>query len=67
MEAHWLENIKNARDKIQVAQNYLDETISFCDLSEGTEEQLLRLSEHCSKMMKTLNVIMKLEKEKVNV
>jgi hypothetical protein len=67
MEAHWLENIKNARDKIQVAQNYLDETISFCDLSDGTEEQLLRLSEHCSKMMKTLNVIMKLEKEKVNV
>ena len=67
MQAHWLENIKNARDKIQVAQNYLDETISFCDLTDGTEEQLLRLSEHCSKMMKTLNVIMKLEKEKVNV
>jgi hypothetical protein len=67
MEAHWLENLKNARDKIQVSQNYLDETISFCDLTDGTEEQLLRLSEHCSKMMKTLNVIIKMEKETASV
>jgi len=67
MEAHWLDNLKNARDKIQVSQNYLDETISFCDLTDGTEEQLLRLSEHCNKMIRTLNVIMKMEKEKVNV
>lgn len=67
MEAHWIENLKNARDKIQVAQNYLDETISFCELTDGTEEQLLRLSEHCNKMMRTLNVIMKMEKEKANV
>lgn len=67
MEAHWIENLKNARDKIQVAQTYLDETISFCELTDGTEEQLLRLSEHCTKMIKNLNVIMKMEKEKVNV
>jgi hypothetical protein len=67
MEAHWIENLKNARDKIQVAQNYLDETISFCDLVDSTEEQLLRLSEHCSKMMTNLNILMKLEKERVNV
>jgi len=67
MEAHWLENLKNARDKIQVSQNYLDETISFCELTDGTEEQLLRLSEHCNKMIRTLNVIMKIEKEKASV
>jgi hypothetical protein len=67
MQAHWIENLKNARDKIQVAQNYLDETISFCDLVDSTEEQLLRLSEHCSKMMTNLNILMKLEKERVNV
>ena len=67
MQAHWIENLKNARDKIQVAQDYLDETISFCDLVDSTEEQLLRLSEHCSKMMTNLNILMKLEKERVNV
>ena len=67
MKPEWIENLKNARDKIKVAQNYLDETISFCDLTDGTEEQLLRLSEHCNKMIRTLNVIMKMEKEKASV
>jgi hypothetical protein len=67
MKPEWIEHLKSARDKIQISQNYLDEVVSFCDLTDGTEEQLLRLSEHCSKMMKTLNVIIKMEKETASV
>jgi hypothetical protein len=67
MKPQWLAHLETARDKILVAQSCLDETISFSELTDSTEEQLLRLSEHCSKMITHLNMLMKLEKEKVNV
>jgi len=40
---------------------------SVSTITDGTEEQLLRLSEHCTKMSKTINVILQHEKEQVNV
>lgn len=67
MEKHWLDNLSKTREKLMMAQSYLDETAFYCEMSESTKEQLLRLSEHCSKMITHLNALTKLEKEKVNV
>lgn len=67
MKPQWLAHLETARDKILVAQSCLDETIYYSELTNSTQEQLLRLSEHCSKMITHLNALTKLEKEKVNV
>ena len=67
MEPHWHDYLKTAKDKILSAQTYIDEIARYSTITDGTEEQLLRLSEHCNKMIRTLNVIMKMEKEKASV
>jgi hypothetical protein len=67
MESHWIDNLKKAKDRIQIARAVLDETTFYCEMDEGVEEQLLRLSEHCTKMVTNLNMIILLEKEKLDV
>ena len=67
MKPQWLAHLETARDKILVAQSCLDETAYFAELTDSTKEQLLRLSEHCSKMTMHLNALTKLEKENANV
>ena len=67
MKPQWLAHLETARDKILVAQSCLDETIYYSELTSSTQEQLLRLSEHCSKMITHLNALTKLEKENANV
>ena len=67
MEAHWIDNLKKAKERIQIARAVLDETTFYCELNESTEEQLLRLSEHCTKMVTNLNMIILEEREKTNV
>jgi len=67
MKPQWLAHLETARDKILVAQSCLDEVARYSNDPAGVEEQLLRLSEHCSKMITHLNMLMKLQKEKVNV
>ena len=67
MKPQWLEHLETARDKILVAKSCLDEVARYSNDPAGIEEQLLRLSEHCSKMITHLNALTKLEKEKVNV
>jgi hypothetical protein len=67
MEPHWHDYLKTAKDKILSAQTYIDEISRYSTITDATEEQLLRLSEHCSKMSKTINVILTYEKETENV
>ncbi len=67
MEPHWHEHLKTAKDKILSAQTFIDEVSRYSTITDGTQEQLLRLSEHCSKMSKNINVILTYEKEITNV
>ena len=67
MKPQWLEHLETARDKILVAQSCLDEVARYSNDPAGIEEQLLRLSEHCSKMTMHLNALMKIERERIDV
>jgi hypothetical protein len=67
MEPQWIDNLKKAKERIQIARAVLDETTFYCEMDKGVEEQLLRLSEHCTKMVTNLNMIILEEREKTNV
>lgn len=68
MEKHWLEHVKNSRDKVHLAEYNLTELISFSDpekMGPMTYGHLLQIIDTCSRVVRHLNQI--IEQEKVNV
>ena len=63
MEPHWHEHLKTAKDKILSSGYQLQEVADYSETNYN--EQISRLSEHCDKMVRTINAILK--EEKINV
>ena len=63
MQAQWIDLLKQVQGKLKTSGYQLQEVATY---SETTfDEEIMRLSEHCDKMVRTINTLLKEEKANV--
>jgi hypothetical protein len=63
MQAQWIDLLKQVRNKLTTSGYQLQEVANYSDTNYN--EEIMRLSEHCDKMVKTINALLKEEKANV--
>lgn len=63
MQAHWVELLKTIQGKLKTSGYQLQEVATYSETNYN--ETIMRLSEHCDKMVRTIDAL--LSQEKTNV
>ena len=63
MNPQWIDLLRQVRNKLATSGYQLQEVADYSETNYN--EQISRLSEHCDKMVRTINAILK--EEKINV
>ena len=63
MQAQWIDLLKTIQGKLKTSGYQLQEVATYSETNYN--EEIMRLSEHCDKMVRTIDAL--LSEEKVNV
>lgn len=63
MQAHWVDLLKQIQGKLKTSGYQLQEVATYSETNYN--ETIMRLSEHCDKMVRTIDAL--LSQEKTNV
>lgn len=63
MQAHWIDLLKQIQGKLKTSGYQLQEVATYSETNYN--EEIMRLSEHCDKMVRNIDLL--LSQEKVNV
>ena len=62
MQAQWIDLLKQIQGKLKTSGYQLQEVATYSEI--GYDETIMRLSEHCDKMVRTIDALLSTEVKK---